>query len=92
MKQYIAATVKVEAWQLTRANIDNGIPSWIKYDGVEYVDAPARFGEKVILMTLNTKTGNIYALEGSYIVHYGDGYIQVVPEEYFKRFYKELVD
>lgn len=92
MKQYITATVKVDAWQLTKANIDNGIPRWIKYDGVEFVDAPDRFHNKVLLMTLNTKTGNIYALEGSYIVHYGDGYIQVVPEEYFQRFYKELVN
>lgn len=92
MSKYISVTVEVGAWQLTRANIDNGIPRWIKYDGVEYVDAPDSFHNKVVLMTLNTKTGNIYALEGSYIVHYGDGYIQVVPEEYFKRFYKELVD
>lgn len=92
MSKYISATVKVDAWQLTRANIDNGIPRWIKYNKVRYVDAPDSFHIKSILMTLNTKTGNIYALEGSYIVHYGDGYIQVVPEEYFKRFYKELVD
>jgi len=92
MKEYITATVKVDAWQLTKENIDHGIPPWIKYDKVQYVDAPDRFHNKVVLMTLNTKTGNIYALEGSYIVNYGDGYIQVVPEEYFKRFYKELVD
>lgn len=92
MKKYVTATVKVDAWQLTRANLEKGIPSWIKYDSVTKMGAPDNFSNMVLLMTLDTKTGNIYALEGSYIVHYGDGYIQVVPEEFFKQYFLELVD
>lgn len=92
MKQYVTATVKVDAWQLTQDNLANGIPRWIKYDNITKVGTPDNFSTMSLLMTLNTKTGNIYALEGSYIVHYGDGYIQVVPEEFFKQYYLELVD
>lgn len=92
MKQYVTVTVKVDARQLTQGNLERGIPRWIKYDSITKMGAPDNFSNMVIPMTLNTKTGNIYAPEGSYIVHYGDGYIQVVPEEFFKQYYLELVD
>ena len=92
MAEYISRSVKVDAWQLTQENLANGIPRWIKYDSITKVGTPDNFSTMSLLMTLNTKTGNKYAMEGNYIVSYGDGYIQVWPEEQFGQLYEEIVD
>ena len=92
MVKYMSKTVKVDAWQLTQDNLANGIPRWIKYDSITKVGTPDNFSTMSLLMTLNTKTGTKYAMEGNYIVSYGDGYVLVCPEEIFAQLYEELVD
>lgn len=92
MAKYISRSVKVEAWQLTQENLANGIPRWVKYDSITKVGTPDNFSTMSLLMTLNTKTGIKYAMEGNYIVSCYDGYVLVCPEEIFAQLYEELVD
>jgi hypothetical protein len=70
MTKYVKKPVKVNAWQLTTANIENGSPDWLDLEKVHIFNGGAPFAE-------------IETLEGLMTASYGDFIIQGVKGEFY---------
>lgn len=70
MTKYIKKPVKVDAWQLTKENIEAGFPAWLNLDKVHIFGGDSPFAE-------------IETLEGLMKASYGDFIIQGVKGEFY---------
>lgn len=62
MTKYRKKPVVIDAWQLTKENVEVGIPDWIDLDTVHIFDGDVLFAEIVTL------EGVMQASEGDYII------------------------
>ena len=82
MKQYITATVKVDAWQLTKENVEAGIIEWINLDTVYIFDGGVLFAEIVTL------EGVMQANEGDYVIKGVQGEFYACKPDIFEQTYE----
>lgn len=62
MTKYRKKPVVIDAWQLTKENVESGIPVWIDLDTVHIFDGGVLFAEIVTL------EGVMQASEGDYVI------------------------
>ena len=67
MPKYIKKPVKVNAWQLTKENIEAGLPDWLDFDKVHVFGGDAPFAE------IDTVEGLMKASCGDFIIQEFEG-------------------
>lgn len=82
MTKYRKKPVVIDAWQLTKENVEVGIPDWIDLDTVHIVDGDVLFAEIVTL------EGVMQASEGDYIIKGVQGEFYACKPDIFEQTYE----
>lgn len=82
MTKYRKKPVVIDAWQLTKENVEVGIPDWINLDTVHIVDGDVLFAEIVTL------EGVMQANEGDYIIKGVQGEFYACKPDIFEQTYE----
>lgn len=82
MTKYRKKPVVIDAWQLTKENVEVGIPDWITLDTVHIVDGDVLFAEIVTL------EGVMQASEGDYIIKGVQGEFYACKPDIFEQTYE----
>lgn len=82
MTKYRKKPVVIDAWQLTKENVEVGIPAWIDLDTVHIVDGDVLFAEIVTL------EGVMQASEGDYIIKGVQGEFYACKPDIFEQTYE----
>ena len=84
MTKYRKKPVVIDAWQLTKENVECGIPGWINLDTVHIFDGDVLFAEIV------TQEGVMQASEGDYIIKGVKGEVYPCKPDIFEQTYEEV--
>lgn len=82
MTKYRKKLVVIDAWQLTKENVEVGIPDWIDLDTVHIFDGGVLFVEIVTL------EGVMQASEGDYIIKGVQGEFYACKPDIFEQTYE----
>lgn len=82
MAKYRKKPVVIDAWQLTKENVEAGIPDWIDLDTVHIFDGGVLFAEIVTL------EGVMQASEGDYIIKGVQGEFYACKPDIFEQTYE----
>lgn len=82
MTKYRKKPVVIDAWQLTKENIEAGIPDWIDLDTVHIADGGVLFAEIVTLESV------MQASEGDYIIKGVQGEFYPCKPDIFEQTYE----
>ena len=82
MTKYRKKPVVIDAWQLTKENVEVGIPDWIDLDTVHFFDDDVLFAEIVTL------EGVMQASEGDYIIKGVQGEFYACKPDIFEQTYE----
>lgn len=82
MTKYRKKPVVIDAWQLTKENVEAGIPDWIDTDQVSI------FGEANAFAEINTFEGTMQASYGDYIIKGVQGEFYACKPDIFKQTYE----
>lgn len=82
MAKYRKKPVVIDAWQLTKENVEVGIPGWIDLDTVHIFDGVVLFAEIVTL------EGVMQASYGDYIVKSVQGEFYACKPDIFEQTYE----
>lgn len=82
MAKYRKKPVVIDAWQLTKENIEAGIPDWIDLDTVHIFNGGVLFAEIVTL------EGVMQASEGDYIIKGVQGEFYPCKPDIFEQTYE----
>lgn len=82
MTKYRKKPVVIDAWQLTKENVEVGIPDWINLDTVHISDGGVLFAEIVTL------EGVMQASEGDYIIKGVQGEFYPCKPDIFEQTYE----
>lgn len=82
MTKYRKKPVVIDAWQLTKENVEVGIPEWIDLDTVHIFDGGVLFAEIV------TREGVMQASEGDYIIKGVQGEFYLCKPDIFEQTYE----
>ena len=82
MTKYRKKPVVIDAWQLTKENVEVGIPDWINLDTVHIFDGGVLFTEIVTL------EGVMQASEGDYIIKGVQGEFYACKPDIFEQTYE----
>lgn len=82
MTKYRKKPVVIDAWQLTKENVEVGIPDWINLDTVHIVDGGVLFAE------IATLEGTMQASEGDYIIKGVQGEFYACKPDIFEQTYE----
>lgn len=82
MTKYRKKPVVIDAWQLTKENVEVGIPDWIDLDTVHIFDGGVLFVEIVTL------EGVMQASEGDYIIKGVQGEFYACKPDIFEQTYE----
>ena len=82
MAKYRKKPVVIDAWQLTKENVEAGIPDWIDLDTVNFFDCGVLFAEIVTL------EGVMQASEGDYIIKGVQGEFYACKPDIFEQTYE----
>ena len=82
MTKYRKKPVVIDAWQLTKENVEVGIPDWIDLDIVHIFDGGVLFAEIVTL------EGVMQASEGDYITKGVQGEFYACKPDIFEQTYE----
>lgn len=85
MIKYRKKPVVIDAWQLTKENVEVGIPDWIELDTVHIFDDGVLFAE------IHTLEGTMQASEGDYIIKGVQGEFYPCKPDIFEATYEEAV-
>ena len=85
MTKYRKKPVVIDAWQLTKENVEAGIPDWIDLDTVHISAGGVLFAEIVTL------EGVMQASEGDYIIKGVQGEFYPCKPDIFEQTYEEAV-
>lgn len=83
MAKYRKKPVVIDAWQLTKENIEAGIPDWIDTDQVSI------FGEANAFAEIRTLEGTMQASYGDYIIKGVQGEFYPCKPDIFEATYEE---
>ena len=86
MAKYRKKPVVIDAWQLTKENIEAGIPDWIDTDQVSI------FGEASAFVEIHTLEGTLHASYGDYIIKGVQGELYPCKPDIFEQTYEEVED
>lgn len=84
MTKYRKKPVVIDAWQLTKENIETSVPDWIDLDTVHIFDGGVLFAEIVTL------EGVMQASEGDYIIKGVKGEVYPCKPDIFEQTYEEV--
>lgn len=84
MTKYRKKPVVIDAWQLTKENVEAGIPDWIDLDTVHIFDGGVLFAEIVIL------EGVTQASYGDHIIKGVQGEFYACKPDIFEQTYEEV--
>lgn len=82
MTKYRKKPVVIDAWQLTKENVEVGIPDWIELDTVHIFDDGVLFAE------IHTLEGTMQASEGDYIIKGVQGEFYACKPDIFEQTYE----
>lgn len=82
MTKYRKKPVVIDAWQLTKENVEVGIPDWIDLDTVHIFDGGVLFAEIVTL------EGVMQASEGDYVIKGVQGEFYACKPDIFEQTYE----
>ena len=82
MPKYRKKPVVIDAWQLTKENVDTAIPEWLKLDAVHIFNGGLLFAEIVTL------EGVMQASEGDYIIKGAQGEFYPCKPDIFNATYE----
>lgn len=82
MTKYRKKPVVIDAWQLTKENVEVGIPGWIDLDTVHIFDSGVLFAEIVTL------EGVMQASEGDYVIKGVQGEFYACKPNIFEQTYE----
>lgn len=83
MTKYVKKPVKVDAWQLTKENIEAGLPDWFDHNKVHI------FNGKKAMAEVETIEGVLDGEEGDFIIRGSNGEFYVCdPETFFATYDK----
>lgn len=85
MAKYRKKPVVIDAWQLTKENIEAGIPDWINTEQVSI------FGEANVFAEIHTLEGTMQASYGDYIIKGVQGEFYPCKPDIFEATYEEAV-
>lgn len=85
MAKYRKKPVVIDVWQLTKENIEAGIPDWIDTDQVSI------FGEANAFAEIHTLEGTMRASYGDYIIKGVQGEFYACKPDIFEATYEEAV-
>lgn len=86
MTKYRKKPVVIDAWQLTKENIEAGIPDWIDTEQVSI------FGEANAFAEIHTLEGTMQASYGDYIIKGVQGEFYPCKPDIFEQTYEEVED
>nr|DAY16852.1 MAG TPA: PGDYG protein [Caudoviricetes sp.] len=86
MTKYRKKPVVIDAWQLTKENIEAGIPDWIDTEQVSI------FGEANAFVEIHTLEGTMQANYGDYIIKGVQGEFYPCKPDIFEQTYEEVED
>lgn len=86
MTKYRKKPVVVEVWQLTKENIEVGIPDWIDTDQVSIFGGENAFAE------IHTLEGTMQASYGDYIIKGVKGEVYPCKPDIFEQTYEKVED
>jgi len=85
MTKYRKKPVVIDAWQLTKENVEAGIPDWIDLDMVHIFDGDVLFAK------IHTLEGMMQASYGDYIIKGVQGEFYPCKPDIFEQTYEEAV-
>lgn len=85
MTKYRKKPVVIDAWQLTKENIEAGIPDWVDTEQVSI------FGEANAFAEIHTLEGTLHASYGAYIIKGVQGEFYPCKPDIFEATYEEAV-
>lgn len=85
MTKYRKKPVVIDAWQLTKENVEAGIPDWIDLDMVHIFDGDVLFAK------IHTLEGTMQASYGDYIIKGVQGEFYPCKLDIFEQTYEEAV-
>ena len=83
MTKYRKKPVVIDAWQLTKENIEAGIPDWVDTEQVSI------FGEANAFAEIHTLEGTLHASYGDYIIKGVQGEFYPCKPDIFEQTYEE---